>query len=206
MPLDWPGLTAAVAGALYLPDCLHGFLFRKKSMQRSLFSAAVLALPLAGPFAHAAPAIAPAVPAASAALPTTQLPRGVRPTHYDVALTPDAAHSSFAATVTITLQVQQPTDTITLNATDLAFSRASISAASASTAMPGTVSVDAEAQTASIKFARPLAAGSYKLALDYTGVIGKQAVGLFSLDYDSPDGKQRALYTQFENSDARRMI
>src|SRR5450830_1786344 len=198
MPLDWPGLTAAVAGALYLPDCLHGFLFRKKSMQRSLISAAVLALTLAGAFAHAAPAIAPAVPAASAALPTTQLPRGVRPTHYDVALTPDAAHSSFAATVTITLQVQQPTDTITLNATDLAFSGASInpvSAASAGAAVPGTVSVDAEAQTASIK-----------LALDYTGVIGKQAVGLFSLDYDSPDGKQRALYTQFENSDARRMI
>jgi aminopeptidase N len=43
--------------------------------------------------------------------------------------------------------------------------------------------------------------------MDYTGVIGTQAVGLFSLDYPGADGKkQRALYTQFENSDARRMI
>ena len=178
-------------------------------MQRSLISAAVLSLTLAGPFqqAVAAPRAAASPVAGADTGQTTQLPRGVRPTHYDVAITPDAASSSFAATVTIAIEVQKATDTITLNATDLAFKRASLAAvAGSSAAQTGTVTLDAAAQTASIKFAQPLAAGSYKLTLDYTGVIGKQAVGLFSLDYDSPEGKQRALYTQFENSDARRMI
>ena len=174
-------------------------------MQRSLISAAVLSLTLAGPLVQQA-AAAPRINLASAdAGQTTQLPRGVRPTHYDVALAPDAARSSFSASVTISIEVQAATDTITLNATDLAFSRASLAPTSGA-ALAGTVSVDAAAQTASIKFTRPIAAGSYKLTLDYTGVIGKQAVGLFSLDYDSAGGKQRALYTQFENSDARRMI
>ena len=42
--------------------------------------------------------------------------------------------------------------------------------------------------------------------LDYTGKIGTQANGFFALDYTTASGKQRALYTQFENSDARRFI
>ena len=41
--------------------------------------------------------------------------------------------------------------------------------------------------------------------MDYTGKIGTQANGLFAIDYDTKAGKKRALYTQFENSDARRM-
>ncbi|HEY1139408.1 MAG TPA: M1 family metallopeptidase, partial [Lysobacter sp.] len=33
-----------------------------------------------------------------------------------------------------------------------------------------------------------------------------QANGLFAIDYENKDGKQRALYTQFENSDARKFV
>ena len=54
-------------------------------------------------------------------------------------------------------------------------------------------------------FARPLAPGRYTLSIDYTGKIYQQASGLFALDYETAAGtKQRALFTQFENSDARR--
>ena len=172
-------------------------------MQRSPIAAAVLtlmfALPLALPPAAAAPARGARLEQ------TTQLPRGVRPTHYDVALVPDAANASFAATVTISIEVRSATDTITLNATELAFKRVTVAQGNGA-AQSAAISVNAEAQTASFKFAQPLARGNYRLTLDYTGVIGQQAVGLFSLDYDSAAGKQRALYTQFENSDARRMI
>jgi aminopeptidase N len=126
-----------------------------------------------------------------------------------VALTPDAAAGTFAGKVTITLDVTTPTTTITLNAADLAFSSAVLAPAHGA-AMTARTSVDKEAQTATFTFARNLAPGRYKLTLDYTGIIGTQAVGLFSLDYDAPGGntatKKRALYTQFENSDARRMI
>jgi aminopeptidase N len=175
-------------------------------MHRSLISAAVALAFSAVPALHvqAAPAAASAPASAEA---TTQLPRGVAPSHYDIALTPNAAGASFSGKAVITLNVSKATDSITLNAADLTFSGATLSPAAGGAASSATVSVDAAAQTATFKFARALAPGAYKLALDYSGIIGTQAVGLFSLDYAGTDGKtQRALYTQFENSDARRMI
>jgi aminopeptidase N len=171
-------------------------------MKRSLISAAVLVLAAGA----ALPALAaPAAASTKAALVTSQLPRGVSPTHYAVSITPNAAASTFAARVVITVNVSEPTSTITLNATDLAFTSAVLTGAKGAP-LTAKSSVDEAAQTATFTFAAPLAKGSYSLALDYTGKIGTQAVGLFALDYDTPEGKRRALYTQFENSDARRMI
>jgi aminopeptidase N len=171
-------------------------------MHRTLICAAVLAL--AGTCALpsiAAPAMAPI------AKVTTQLPRSVRPIHYDIALVPDAKTSSFEGKASIMLDVLEPTASITLNAMDLRFHSALLSATSGKGApIKASVTINAAEQTATFTFARALAKGGYKLALDYSGVIGTQAVGLFSLDYDTPQGHKRALYTQFENSDARRMI
>jgi aminopeptidase N len=171
-------------------------------MHRSLISAAVL-VALAGLSAapaSAAPAARPAV------LATTQLPRGVSPSHYDIAIAPDAKTGAFAATVTITLAVQEPTTSITLNATELKFNSATLTPLAGGAPSRARIVADPGAQTATFHFSQPVQEGAYKLALDYTGSIGTQAVGLFSLDYDTPAGKKRALYTQFENSDARRMI
>jgi len=174
-------------------------------MHRRLISAAVVFVlaSLSAQTAIAAPATGPT---ARITATTTQLPRGVRPSHYAVAITPDAERATFAGKVTITLDVLMPTASITLNAADLAFDRVTLTPAAGGAPMTARASIDAAAQTATFVFTRPISKGSYRLALDYQGVIGQQAVGLFSLDYDSPDGKKRALYTQFENSDARRMI
>jgi aminopeptidase N len=175
-------------------------------MHRSLLSAAV-ALALAASPLHAAAAAANPSAITAAKEATTQLPRGVTPSHYHIALTPDAANGRFSARALITVSVAKATDSITLNAADLAFAGASATPAAGGAARAAKVAIDAQAQTATFRFERPLAPGQYKLALDYSGIIGTQAVGLFSLDYPGPDGKQqRALYTQFENSDARRMI
>lgn len=179
-------------------------------MYRSLMSLAV-ALALAGGAAASAPAPAFAAPApapasgSAAASTTTQLPRGVRPLHYDIALVPDAQASRFTARVAIDLEVAAATSSITLNAADLAFAGATLTAKNGAP-QPARIAVDEEAQTATFRFAKPLAKGRYRLAIDYSGVIGTQAAGLFSLDYDGEAGKRRALFTQFENSDARRMV
>ncbi|TFW34844.1 M1 family metallopeptidase [Massilia horti] len=171
-------------------------------MRRSLsYAALLLLLPLLG---AAQPTTAPA-PAPRAPI-TTQLPRGVIPDHYDISITPNAKALTFAAKATIALTVQQPTRSITLNATDLKFLGARLTPFAGGAAVTPTITVNPAAQTATFMFDRPLASGRYTLALDYTGVIGTQAVGLFALDYDTPKGKQRALFTQFENSDARRVI
>ena len=177
-------------------------------MQRSLISAAIALALAALPAVHASAAPIRAHAGAAASVDTTtQLPRGVIPTHYQISLTPDAAAASFGARAVVSLNVAKATSTITLNAADLKFSTVTLTPAAGGAGREATVAVDAGAQTATFTFAEPVAPGMYHLAMDYTGAIGTQAVGLFSLDYPGADGKpQRALYTQFENSDARRMI
>jgi aminopeptidase N len=137
----------------------------------------------------------------------TQLPRTVRPSHYFVAITPDAGSLRFKGQVTIDIEVLQSTPSITLNAIDMIFSKVSLSSSNdkITFAVPK-VDVDADAQTVTFVFAKSIAPGRYRLAMKYTGKIGTQANGLFALDYDTKQGKKRALYTQFENSDARRFI
>src|SRR4249919_3436388 len=81
--------------------------------------AAALIVVLAGGSATADAATARA---SDAALATTQLPRGIRPLHYDVALVPHAATLTFEGRATVTIDMAAPTRRITLNAVGLAFS------------------------------------------------------------------------------------
>jgi aminopeptidase N len=142
-----------------------------------------------------------------AAEPTTQLPRTVRPAHYDLTIVPDAPALTFRGEVTIAIDVLQPTASITLNAAELSFDSASLSGAGlAAGAAPPTVTVDAEGQTATIALAAELPPGRYALGLGYSGKIATQAAGLFALDYETAEGKRRVLLTQFEAPDARRML
>ena len=129
----------------------------------------------------------------------TQLPRTVRPSHYDVSVVPHADKLAFDGKVAISIDVLEPTATITLNAIDMTFANVKLAPAKGKASF-GTpkVSVDAENQTATFTFDKPLPAGAYRLSMDYTGKIGTQANGLFAIDYDTKSsGKNRALYTQF---------
>ncbi|PEQ13208.1 aminopeptidase [Novosphingobium sp. PC22D] len=166
-------------------------------------AAAALAASLAQP-ALAAPST---TPGATAETVTTQLPRAVRPTHYDVTITPDAEALTFTGEVAIDVDVVETTDTIVLNAVDLKISSARLTAAGGKQAMTPTITLQPDAQTATFAFDKPLTPGKYRLSTTYSGTINTQANGLFALDYVAADGSEkRALYTQFEAPDARRMI
>jgi aminopeptidase N len=136
--------------------------------------------------------------------PTAQrvvLPSEVRPDRYDIRIVPDAARLTFTGHVDITLTVLKPTNRIVLNAADLKLGAVKLSGQGAT---PRQVR-DEQQQTTAFVFDRPLTAGRHVLSIDYTGQIYQQPSGLFALDYEGQDGgKQRALFTQFENSDARR--
>jgi len=136
---------------------------------------------------------------------TTQLPRTAKPSHYAVQIAPHADKMSFDGKVKIDVQVLQPTKTIVLQAANLTFGSSTLSAGKGKP-MTAKVSTDADAQTATFAFDKTLAPGQYTLSIDYSGVINTQANGLFALDYATDSGQKRALYTQFENSDARRFI
>ena len=175
--------------------------------RRRQLAAAILALTAVTAFkpGHAAPA-AKYASASHAGTTTTQLPRGVTPLHYILSITPDAAAATFKGEAAIKVAVDTPTASITFNALNLAFTAAAIEGAGGSKQVTRKIDIDADKQTATVHFAQPVARGEYLLRIDYSGKIGTQATGLFSLDYDTPQGRQRALYTQFENSDARSML
>lgn len=160
-----------------------------------------IALALAGAAASAG------AQASSASLATTQLPREVRPTHYDISFEPHAARLSFDGKATIDLDVLKPTDRIVLQAMDMRFVSAGLVSADGKQSFPvPKIEIDVQNQTASFGFPQALPTGSYRLSLAYAGKIGTQANGLFAIDYTTKAGAKRALYTQFENSDARRFV
>lgn len=171
------------------------------------FSKLLTLMLAAAPLALAVPAMAQtAALAGPAAGVTTQLPRGAAPSHYAITVTPDAANLKFTGKVTIDLTVAQAMPALVLNAADLTVSGATLTPVKGK-AVKGTASIDADAQTVSFDFGKPVQPGSYRLAIDYAGVINSQANGLFALDYTDNEGKaKRALFTQFEAPDARRFV
>src|SRR6476646_9472318 len=144
---------------------------------------------------------APAAPPAAVAQVPTQLPRNVRPTHYSISIAPDAPNLRFTGSTLIDVNVLEATDTITVNALDLYFASVTVDGGARAR-----VTTDADAQTATFHFPAAIAPGRHRLAIDSSGKISTQAAGLFALDYQSDHGPRRALFTQFEASDARRMF
>ena len=62
-----------------------------------------------------------AAAATSVSATSTQLPRDIRPLHYDVSIVPHAAELRFEGRVVITIVVRAPTRRVTLNAAGLTF-------------------------------------------------------------------------------------
>ncbi|HWS78012.1 MAG TPA: M1 family metallopeptidase [Thermomonas sp.] len=176
-------------------------------MRRNLMTAAIAFALCAG-----VPTVSAQTPAeiSRAARPpvlqaTTQLPRNVRPTNYDIEVVPHAEKMAFDGKARINVEVLEPTRTITLNAVDLTFANVRLGRANGRDLVAAT-SIDAAAQTATFTFDEAVPVGSYLLSIEYTGRINTQANGLFALDYDSEAGSKRALFTQFEAPDARRFV
>jgi aminopeptidase N len=150
-----------------------------------------LAAALALTTALAAPAIAE----------NGRLPGGVTPLTYAIQIDPNAGALTFQGRSTATVQVTKATRTITLNAADL-----DIRSAKLDGTIPATVAIDKEGQTATLSFAKTVAAGRHTLSFDYGGKIYQAATGMFATDYAGVGGKQeRMLVTQFEAADARRL-
>ncbi|MEA2754745.1 MAG: hypothetical protein QOJ54_1034, partial [Aliidongia sp.] len=130
------------------------------------------------------------------------LPKGVVPLAYRLDLVPDLETLGFTGTEQIDIEVAQPTDTVMLNAHELSFSHVALDGEDAATA----VTLDPKLQTASFHFPHPLAAGRHTLAIAYAGTITPQPRGLYYNDFPAPQGRQRMLVTQFEDTDARDML
>jgi aminopeptidase N len=129
-----------------------------------------------------------------------RLPANVTPVHYDITVTPRLADATFGGHVTIRVRLASPSSTIVLNAAEIKFGAASISAAG-SRRQAG-VAVDAPREQATFRFPGPVPAGEADLEIAYEGILNDDLRGL----YLSKANNRRYAVTQLEATDARRMF
>lgn len=129
------------------------------------------------------------------------LPAGIVPLHYDLLISPDARALTFTGKVAITIDVAAAASDITLNGAGLDIDRAAIEKGTAAK-----VSSDEKLGRLTLHFDKKVAAGRHVLTLAYHGRIGQATLGFFAMDYDGPDGPRRTLATNFEPSEARKLL
>ncbi len=130
-----------------------------------------------------------------------ELPKTVVPTSYTIDVAPNPTTMTIAGHEVIDVIVRKPSTTITLNALQTRFGRVTLDG------KPATVSVNAKAQQATFRFAKPVTAGKHSLDIAYTATLQTAAQGLFKQGYEGPDGKPTYMYgTQLEATDARRLF
>ena len=129
------------------------------------------------------------------------LPDTVVPTHYDLALSPDAAALTFSAKVAITLDVRAATSTVVLNSVELTLAHATVDGGP-----DATVTLEKKTGRAALRFSAPIPKGEHVLTIAYTGKIGRSTLGFFAMDYSSPSGPRRTLATNLEPAYARELL
>ncbi len=183
--------------------------------------------------APAAPSrdVATAAAASAPAVDHIALPDDVIPSAYRLDITPDAPHRRFTGRLAVDVDVLRATRRVVLNAAEIVVTDARMDRGPAAT-----VRYDQRDETVALQFPRPLAPGHHVLRIDYRGGIRSQATGLFTLQEPAgpaapgapaasaaADAATRSgaaaraasagaleawplMFTQFENSDARRFL
>ncbi|WGS22054.1 MULTISPECIES: M1 family metallopeptidase [unclassified Bradyrhizobium] len=130
------------------------------------------------------------------------LPKVVVPVNYAIELTLDFANLVLPGVETVDIEVREPTAQVTLNTISTTFGDVSADDG----AQRAAVTTDAAAQTATLTFAQPLAAGRHKLRIAFTAQINKFGSGLFSVDYPTRTGMKRLISSKLEPANARRIF
>jgi aminopeptidase N len=135
-----------------------------------------------------------------------RLPRHVLPVHYDLHLEPDLASWTFEGSVSITIGVLETTHELVLNAAEIDIHDAVLHAETGAVPVAD-IGYDLEAGRATLTLADAVPAGTYRLDIDYSGLINDQLRGLYRSVYRDIDGVAHRLATsQCQAIDARRVF
>lgn len=137
-------------------------------------------------------------------VPPYRLPKSIKPSRYDITIKPDHIAQTFTGEVIITVDIAEPTNSITLNAAELTLSEARIAVRDGEQTA-STIDVDTEAQTATMTFPEVCARGTATLHIAFSGAYNKNLCGIYPSTYtDSNEAKHTITTTHFEATDARR--
>src|SRR6202040_2706320 len=128
-----------------------------------------------------------------------RLPELATPENYQLTIDVNLDEENFTGDETIAIRVLKPTSTIVLNAAEITFGEATITAGGKT--QTAKVTPDEDKQMATLALEQPLAAGAATLHIRYTGILNGQLRGL----YLSKANNRKYAITQLENTDARRM-
>jgi aminopeptidase N len=120
------------------------------------------------------------------------------PEHYTLTLTPNLKAATFTGVESIDVTLAEPTNHITLNAVEIAFQSASVTAVG--TQQTAAITLDKEKEQATFTFPATLPAGKATLSIAYTGILNNELRGF----YLSKTARRNYAVTQFESTDARR--
>ena len=120
------------------------------------------------------------------------------PDHYDLWFAPDLDKETFRGREAITLTVNAPSTTITLNAAEITFGKVTVE--SGGTTQTAQVSLNEKGELATFTVASPLQKGKATLRIEYTGILNGQLRGFY---LSKANGRKYAV-SQMEATDARR--
>jgi len=127
-----------------------------------------------------------------------RLPGGVSPTHYNLWFAPDLDKATFRGKESIAVTLSAPSPTITLHAAEITFGDVTIESAGGS--QTATVSLNEKDETATLRVAKPIAAGPATIRITYTGILNDKLRGFY---LSKANGRNYAV-SQMEATDARR--
>ncbi len=132
-----------------------------------------------------------------------RLPKTIIPQRYEVRIDPSIEKGAFNGSETVSLAVSQPVREIVLHSSGLEISHARLLTEPEIALTP---KLNAEEQTLTFALPQELPPGTYKLALDFTGKLTEQPRGLYISPYQANSVTGKALVTQMEAVDCRRMF
>ncbi|KAJ5633658.1 hypothetical protein N7528_001500 [Penicillium herquei] len=133
------------------------------------------------------------------------LPTNVKPVHYDLTLEPNFKKFTYDGSVVIDLNVNEDTDFISLNSNEITIHSATVLSKGSVVESNPEISMNKDAQTATIKFNQALAAGSdAQLKLTFTGILNDNMAGFYRSSYKENGETKYIASTQMEPTDARR--
>ncbi|MDE0823369.1 MAG: M1 family metallopeptidase [Dehalococcoidia bacterium] len=132
------------------------------------------------------------------------LPETARPSKYRIKLHPDLKNFTFSGEQSVDLQVLEATTSIVLNVIDLKISVATLHANGVTLSNPK-ITIDKEAETATLDFGETIQPGDGRLEMIFSGELNDKLMGFYRSEYTAQDGETRYMATtQFEPTDARR--
>jgi aminopeptidase N len=139
-----------------------------------------------------------------------KLPKEVVPRHYALRIVPAATYDRFDAEALIDIEVTRPVPAIVVNAAELSFKSVKLRAGNGNeTSLAPRFDPQRETVTLTPSTA-PIAPGSYRLGIEYSGKIGKHPQGLYQIAYKERDRGRLVdklmLATQMEPVQARRLF